>query len=156
MRFLTLVGLVGLFAFGAVSALSAGGVEGRYHVCRQYYSGWQKHADYSYYYRTYYYKPTPDYVGYKHHYVIYYPRSPKYLYFYNPYKKVYWGRCPTNTNGQARYSLLAEADRKGTLEQIPESAFPPPRGLPAIPESADGAKMDLPPDDLPKDEFPPK
>ena len=32
---------------------------------------------------------------------------------------------------------------------IEEDAFPEPGDLPPIPESTDGAKLDLPPDDIP-------
>jgi hypothetical protein len=119
--------------------------------CRQYYSGWHSHAQSHYYYRTYYFKPAADYHGYKHHYVIYSSRHPNYLYFYNPYKKLFWGRCPAHAAGQAAYSPLAEQDRKGNFDQIPESAFPPAGPMPPIPESKpdDGTRMDMPPDDLP-------
>ena len=121
---------------------------------RQYYSGWHKHTKYTYYYRYYYYKPTPTYAGYKHHYVVYYPARPDYVYYYNPYKKVYWGRCPSQAAGKPEYSMLAEADRKATLEEIPEKAFPKPAALPAIPDSdpKEDATLDLPPDDLPTGE----
>jgi hypothetical protein len=123
---------------------------------RQYYSTWRKHPQRSYHYRYYYYKPSTTYVGYKHHYVIYYPSRPRYAYFYNPYRKVYWGRCPIQTGGKGEYSLLAEKDRKGTLEEIPEAAFPKPGPVPPVPESSDGVAMELPPDDLPADDALPK
>ena len=125
-----------------------GAVPGGY---RQYYSGWHSHAQSHYYYRAYYFKPTADYYGYKHHYVIYSSRHPSHLYFYNPYKKLFWGRCPAHQSGQAAYSLLAEGDRKASLDQIPESAFPAAGPMPPIPESKpeDGSRMDMPPDDLP-------
>jgi hypothetical protein len=116
---------------------------------RQYYSGWYKSPQYNYHYRVYYYKPTPTYVGYKHNYAVYFPSRPNYVYFYNQYKGTYWGRCPVNTNGQAKYSLLAQADRKGSLDEIPESAFPAPGPMPNIPETTDGATLELPPDDMP-------
>jgi hypothetical protein len=116
---------------------------------RQYYSSWQKHPQRNYHYRYYYYKPTPTYAGYQHHYVVYFPQRPKHLYYYNPYKKVYWGRCPTDCGGREQYSLLAEKDRKASVDEIPEAAFPKPAAMPPIPESTDGAKVDLPPDDLP-------
>jgi hypothetical protein len=150
MKLLPLLSLAGLLAAASASRVPAGE-----YAYRQYYSGWTKHSQYNYYYRTYYYKPSADYVGYKHHYVIYHPHYPKHVYFYNPYRKVYWGRCPTQTNGKAQYSLLPEKARKGTIQDIPESAFPTPGAMPAIPDSTDGAKMDLPPDDLPKEELPP-
>jgi hypothetical protein len=118
---------------------------------RQYYSSWKKHPQSSYHYRHYYYKPRPSYTGYRHHYVIYSPKRPKYYYYYNPYKKVYWGRCPVETAGEGQYSLLAEKDRRSNLNEIPESAFPPPAAMPAMPEATDGETLDLPPDDLPPD-----
>ncbi|HZU34843.1 MAG TPA: hypothetical protein VFA18_02980 [Gemmataceae bacterium] len=150
--------LLKLCCLAGILALGAAGDPGASHASavtsRQYHASWAKHPQRGYYYRTYYYKPTVDYVGYRHHYVVYYPRRPQHLYFYNPYKKVYWGRCPTQTQGKAQYSLLAEKDRKATIEEIPESAFPKPGELPPVPESNDGTKMDLPPDDLPQDEPP--
>ena len=45
--------------------------------------------------------------------------------------------------------LLAEKDRKGNVEDIKEESFPPPADVPPIPESNDGAKLELPPDDVP-------
>jgi hypothetical protein len=116
---------------------------------RQYYEPVYKHPKYNYSYRAYYYKPTPTYAGYKHHYAIYVPSQPKYVYFYNPYKRQYWGRCPAHTAGKAEYSLLPPKDRKGSLKDIPESAFPDLGSPPPIPESNDGAILEMPPDDLP-------
>jgi hypothetical protein len=121
---------------------------------RQYYSGWQSHPQRQYQYRHYYYKPNPNYSGYKHHYVVLPKKDPKHLYYYNPYTKKYWGRCPVNSGGQPHYSLLAENHRKAKLDEIPESAFPQPGQLPPIPESNDGALLDLPPDDLPEGALP--
>lgn len=115
---------------------------------RQYYSGWHKPAAKSYHYRVYYYKPTPSYVGYRHHYVIYHPQRPNYYYYYNPVKKAYWGRCPVEQNGQPQYSLLAEKDRTGNLEQIAEASFPAPGPMPKVPDAED-LTLDLPPGDLP-------
>lgn len=123
---------------------------------RQYYGNWRKHTRQNYYYRSYYYKPSPTYVGYKHHYAIYYPTRPKYIYYYNPYKKYYWGRCPLQTDGKPAYSLLAEKDRKANINDIPESAFPPPGPMPRIPDAEDDATLDLPPDDLPADDSVPE
>jgi hypothetical protein len=124
---------------------------GDYGSPRQYYSSWQKYPQRTSYYRHYYYKPSPTYSGYKHHYVVYAPQKPKYVYYYNPYKKVYWGRCPVEHHGEGVYSLLAEKDRKPTLDEIPEEAFPPPAPVPSLPEATDAAPLDLPPDDLPAD-----
>lgn len=151
---------VRILALGGLLFLSAPMAGDAYtYSYRQYYSGWHKPAGYSYHYRNYYYKPTPDYYGYKHHYVVYYPQKPQYLYYYNPYKKTYWGRCPTQTNGQPQYSLLDEKDRRASLDEIPEKAFPKPGPMPPIPESvpskeSDGKSVpvDLPPDDLPTED----
>lgn len=118
------------------------------HSSRQYYGGWHAHSG-GYHYRSYYYKPHAQFSGFKHHYVIHHPRFPQHLYFYNPYQKKFWGRCPVDHGGKPVYSLLAEKDRNGDLDKIPESAFPKPGPVPEIPESTDGAKLDLPPDDLP-------
>jgi hypothetical protein len=119
---------------------------------RQYYGPIHKHASAGYSYRAYYYKPTPTYAGYKHHYALYFPTRPKHIYFFNPYSKLFWGRCPVNTAGKPQYSLLAEKDRKGKLDDIPEAAFPEPGPVPPIPESDDNASLELPPDDLPGEE----
>jgi hypothetical protein len=116
---------------------------------RQYYSGWQKHPNFRYHFRKYFFKPTPQFSGFRHHFVIHHPQRPKHLYFYNPYKKQFWGRCEAQRNGAAKYSLLAVKDRKGSLKEIPETAFPEPGPLPPMPESEDGTLLDLPPDDLP-------
>lgn len=126
----------------------AGAADG--HGPRQYYSQWQKHPQGKYDYRSYYYKPTPTYSGYKHHYVVRTPKDPKHVYYYNPYKQKYWGRCPADHGGKPLYSRLEEKDQKGNLADIPEKAFPAPAALPPVPESTDGALLDLPPDDLPE------
>ena len=88
-----------------------------------------------------------------HHYVISFPHKPGLL-FLQPVTKQYWGRCPVKTDGKPLYSLLAEKDRKGKIDDIPEAAFPKPGALPPIPESDDGATIDLPPDDLPDEATP--
>ena len=49
--------------------------------------------------------------------------------------------------GQTRRST--SDDRNGDINKIPESAFPKAGPMPPIPESTDGATLDLPPDDLP-------
>jgi hypothetical protein len=110
----------------------------------QYYSSWRYHPTRTYYYSSYYYKPTVEYVGYKHHYCIHYPQQyPNYVYYYNPYKQTYWGRYDFENKG---YSLLDPKDRKQKLEEIPESAFPPPGEMPPIPESqGEVVRMERPP-----------
>ena len=140
---LSLIGVVGWMAAVCQMAEASG------YTTRQYYSGWQRNTRVNYYYRQYYYKPSASYVGYRHQYVIYFPQRPKYYYFYNAYKKVYWGRCPVETAGEGLYSTLAEGDRRADIKDIPETAFPAPAALPAMPDSTDGEKLDLPPDDLP-------
>ena len=148
---------VRLLALCAVLTLAvSAGVTARaaYYSPRQYYSSWFHQPKQTYYYRDYYYKPAEDYAGYKHNYCIYYPDHPDYCYYYNPYKKVFWGRCPMHCDGKPQYSLLAEEDRKGSISDIPEKAFPPMADMPSVPESNDKVKMDLPPDDLPSDNVP--
>ena len=78
------------------------------------------------------------------------------MYYFNPYKRVYWGRSLTDCGGKELYSLLAEKDRKGNLDEIPETAFPKPGAMPSLPESTDGTKVDRPPDDLPGEATLPK
>jgi hypothetical protein len=141
-----------VLVLGTTSEVVAGD---RTHAARQYYSGWNRNSQRSFYYRSYYYQPSTSYFGYRHHYAIYYPSRPEYLYFYNPYKKVFWGRCPAHGDGKGQYSLLAQEDRKGSLKQIRESAFPEPGAMPPIPESTDEAVMEMPPDDLPGEGTPP-
>src|SRR5262245_48178124 len=147
MNWLKCVYWVGVLALSLAALPEA--PAGPTHSSRQYYSSWRQHSNTRYHYRKYYYKPRGDYVGFKHHYVVHDSKRPNHLYFYNPYKKVFWGRCPTQSNGRGTYSLLAEKDRKATLEEIPEEAFPAPGKMPSIPEAEDDAEMDLPPDDLP-------
>jgi hypothetical protein len=117
---------------------------------RQYYGGWSYYPARTYYYRYYYYKPYDSYEGYSYHYAIYYPSQPRYVYYYNPYSGYYWGRYDTQAKGDDKYSLLKPEDRKKNIDDIPEKAFPKPGPMPSIPESKDGAKIEPPPDDLPK------
>jgi hypothetical protein len=141
-----------VLAAGVAAAVSAGlAIVASAQGIRQYYSGWNFHSRNRYYYRSYYYKPTPNFTAFRHHYALYYPARPQHVFFYNPYRQVFWGRCPAKYEGEPGYSLLAEADRKGQLDQIPESAFPKPGPPPPIPEATDNVRMDLPPDDLPTD-----
>ena len=105
-----------------LGAQSIASVDAGHYASRQYYSSWHSYPQRHYYYRSYY---------------------------YNPYKKVYWGRCSTHYTGEEQYSLLAEGDRRGNIEDIPEKAFPAMAKMPTIPDAKDNAKVDLPPDDLP-------
>ena len=131
----------------------AGDAQAGYH--RQYYTSWSYYSTTRYYYRTYYYYPTTYATTYSYHYVIYYPSQPRYVYYYNPTSQTYWGRFEYDEAGKAKgYSLLAEKDRKEKLADIPESAFPKPAAMPAIPGASDGEKMDAPPADLPPTDLP--
>lgn len=76
--------------------------------------------------------------------VIHFQHRPNHNYSYNPYKKQFWGRCPVETNREASYSLHAEKGRSGDTNKVAESAFPKPGKMPPIPESTDGATLDLP------------
>jgi hypothetical protein len=115
----------------------------RYH--RQYYTGWTYHPQGGYHYRYCCYQPTPSYVGYRYHYVVYQPSQPQYLYYYNPYTQVFWGRSSIDPERNPGYSLLPESQRKGRIEEIPESAFGELTKVPTIPESNDGTPLELPP-----------
>ena len=77
------------------------------------------------------------------------------MYYYNPVSQQYWGRFEFGEDGKPKgYSLLAEKDRKEKLADIPESAFPKPAAMPAIPGATDGEKMAAPPTDLPLVDLP--
>lgn len=111
---------------------------------RQYYSSWSYHPTRSYHYARYYYKPTPSYTTYSYHYCIHYPSRPRYVYYYNPHRRVYWGRFDLEGKEGEQYSLLKPEDRKESLDEIPESAFPKPAQMPVIPDATDesGTKSD--------------
>lgn len=109
---------------------------------RQYYSSWSYHPSHNYYYTRYYYKPYPTYNTYSYHYCIHYQSQPRYVYYYNPHSQQYWGRFDCEGKPGEQYSLLKPEDRKGKLEDIPESAFPKPGAMPEVPEGADGTKSD--------------
>jgi hypothetical protein len=140
--------LARLFAAAVVVACLSVSAEESLADGRHYYSSWTYYPQRTYYYVYYYYKPYETATEYNYHYCIYYPATPRYVYYYNPYSKYYWGRYDTKEKG---YSLLEEKDRKTNLKDIPESAFPKPSNMPAIPESKDGEKM-LPPPKAPTDE----
>ena len=119
---------------------------------RQYYdTTWSYSQSYNYYYVYYYYRPVVTYTTYEYHYCIYYPSQPSYVYYYNPTTQVYWGRYKVGSKGDERYSILAEKDRKKDLKDIPEEAFPKPGPMPTIPGAKDGAAIEPPPENLPKD-----
>jgi hypothetical protein len=142
-----------LVAGAALSALPGDAQAGGYY--RQYYTSWSYYSTTRYYYRTYYYYPTPVATSYSYHYAIYYPSQPRYVYYYNPVSHQYWGRFEFGEDGKPKgYSLLAEKDRKEKLADIPESAFPKPAAMPAIPGASDGEKMEPPPSDLPLKDLP--
>ena len=106
---------------GCVLLVPAAAFAGECATPRQYYSHWQKSPSSEYAYRTYYYKPNTDYAGYKHHYVI---LKDDHCYYYNPYEKKVWGRCHAKHQGRPQYQILAPQDRRPTIGEIPESAFP--------------------------------
>ncbi|MFV0445922.1 MAG: hypothetical protein ACK5Q5_20275 [Planctomycetaceae bacterium] len=112
---------------------------------RQYYGNWNFHPQRSYHYCNYYYKPTPTYNGYHYHYCIYVPSQPRYIYYYNPHRQVYWGRFDLEGKPGEQYSLLTEENRKKSLADIPESAFPKPAAMPQVPDAEDTVSIDPPP-----------
>ena len=117
-----------------------------YNYRRQYYSSWSYRPSTSYHYCRYYYTPTVTTYTHSYHYVVYYPSRPRYRYYYNPVRRVYWGRFEVDDQGKpVGYSMLAKKDRKESLDDIPESAFPKASEMPGIPESKDGVKMLTPP-----------
>jgi len=120
---------------------------------RQYYEpSWTYNEINSYYYKRYYYYPAPAVQTYSYHYTVYYPTYPSYVYYYNPVRQVYWGRYEFDENGKGKgYSLLEEKDRKKSIKDIPESAFPKPAEMPVIPDAEDKEKMLPPPADRPKE-----
>ncbi|QDV66434.1 hypothetical protein Poly24_01200 [Rosistilla carotiformis] len=137
-------------AIGMVSQFAISEAEAGYGG-RQYYSSWSYQPTRSYHYTRYYYKPVVSAPTYSYHYCISYPSQPRYVYYYNPRSQQYWGRYDLEGTEGAQYSLLAEKDRKKNLEDIPESAFPAPAAMPAIPDSKDGIAIE-PIKDKPGDE----
>ena len=105
----------------------------------RYYSAKMQGQGYTY--RQYVYYSAAN-GGYRYHVAVYHPNRPRYVYYYNPYKGRYWGRYDLKTGG---YSTLAEKDRKATLAEIPESAFPPGGPLPP-PEPGSNMAMLPPPE----------
>ena len=115
--------LVGCLAGSLI--LTAKPAEANFFFRRQYYSGWSYRPATSYHYRRYYYTPSVSTYTHSYHYVIYYPSRPRYYYYYNPVRRVYWGRFEMDEKGKGvGYSKLAREDQKGSLDDIPESAFP--------------------------------
>ncbi len=110
------------FTFGTATEAKAG-----------YYGGWNYYNSYGYHYTTYHYTPT------QYHYCIYYPSYPRYVYYYNPYQQVYWGRFDLQGKEGAQYSELADKDKKRSLKEIPESAFPAPGAMPKNPDAVAGS-----------------
>jgi hypothetical protein len=111
---------------------------------RQYYSSWNYQPSRSYYTSQYYYRPTPTYPTYSYHYCVYRPSQPRYVYYYNTHTRKYWGRFDCQGTEGHQYSLLKAEDQKGSLEEIPEKAFPAPGKMPQIPDATDpsGTKSD--------------
>ena len=111
--------VAGLAAAGVLGAAgeAAAGSYGRYTYS----------ASRGYGYRTYsYYSVT--HRAYHHHVAVYRPTQPRYVYYYNSQTRVYWGRYDLDTG---RYQLLPAEHKRGTLADIPESAFPAGGPLPA-------------------------
>ncbi len=124
-----------LLAAGLLSASAAMAYYGR---C--YYSSWSYYPQRSYYYCQCNYQPAPQ-ADYSYHYCVYVPQQPNYCYYYNPGSQSYWGRYDLEAKG---YSMLAEKDRKKSLKDIPETAFPKPGEMPIIPGTKD-VKLEVPP-----------
>jgi hypothetical protein len=119
---------------------------------RQYYdTTWSYSPSYGYYYVHYYYLPAVTYTTYEYHYCIYFASRPAYVYYYNPTAQVYWGRYELGSQGDKRYSILAEKDRKKDLKDIPDKAFPTPGKMPTIPGAKDDVAIEPPPENVPKD-----
>jgi len=136
---------------GLTLALAGLSSVGMANSLRQYYdSTWSYSPSNSYYYVRYYYQPTVTYTTYDYHYCIYYQNQPNYIYYYNPSTQAYWGRYEIGSKGDKRYSLLDMKDRKKDLKDIPESAFPEPAAMPAIPGSKDKVAIEPPPENVPK------
>ena len=140
--------LLSMAVASSIVAISAP-AEANYHL-RQYYGSWSYHPTTNYYYCSYHYLPTVSTLTYSRHYVIYFPSRPTYRYFYNPIRRAYWGRYEVDSNGKPiGYSMLEPADRRSSLEDIPESAFPKPTKMPTIPDSSDQVRMEEPPIEIP-------
>jgi hypothetical protein len=121
-----------------------------------YYSQWRSYPSRNYHYTQYYYKPYPRYPTYRYHYCVYRTYQPRYVYYYNPYRRVYWGRLDTQAKEGSQYQLLAEKDRKGTLKEIPESAFPKGGKMPTITDEAIEGAQETDPIEVPDLEQLPK
>lgn len=120
---------------------------------RQKYGEW-KRAEH-YWYRSYNFKPTPD-SEYKQHIVIAFHKDRRFYYYWNPEAKVFWGRAPVEQGHCKTYSMLAKEDQKGSLKDIPETAFPKPTTPPTIPQESvekvkdpNAPQLALPPDEPP-------
>ncbi len=109
---------------------------------RCYYSSWSYYPQRSYYYCNCNYQPYVNSDSYSYHYCVYVPTQPRYCYYYNPGSQTYWGRYDLESKG---YSMLAEKDRKQSLKDIPETAFPKPGAMPTIPGAKDDLKLEVPP-----------
>jgi hypothetical protein len=140
--------VIGLVAMTMFAEFDIEPAQAHFRRYRQYYGGWTYNPIQTYYYRPYYYLPYATATTYSYHYVVSYAAEPQYYYYYNPVRRYYWGRYDRKAKG---YSLLAEKDRRGKLEEIPDTAFPKPGKMPNIPESKDGVAMEVAPDDVPKD-----
>lgn len=135
--------LLALAMLFGISMGESSKTEAGYHG--RYYRSWTYYPTYRYHYTRYYYGNANRY-----HYCMYYPSySRRYIYYYNPYRKVYWGRFDLEAKGDNVYSELAPKDRKKSLKDIPDKAFPKPGKMPTVPET--DAKDDLQIKPLPKE-----
>lgn len=139
---------IAMLALVAIGSLSSPGLQEAQagFQRRQYYTSWTYRPRTRYYYSRYYHRPNVRTRSYNYHYVICYPSRPRYRYYYNPVRRVYWGRYEVDEKGKAiGYSMLKPEDRKSSLEEIPEKAFPKASKMPPVPESKDGEQMAAPP-----------
>lgn len=101
---------------------------------------------YNYRYYSYYSK---KYGESRRHMLVYHPRQPRYVYYYNTDTGLYWGRFDLSDNS---YQLLADKDKKPTIGEIPDEAFPkggkmppPEPGLEPMPLPPEGQQEPEPP-----------
>ncbi|CAN5427283.1 hypothetical protein BH11PLA2_BH11PLA2_11730 [soil metagenome] len=111
------------------------------------YSNYTYSTSRGYGYRTYtYYSQT--HRTHHSHVAVYHPKHPRKVYYYNVQTKKYWGRYDMDTG---LYSVLADADKKSTIGEIPDSAFPAGGKMPA---EESGNEALLPPPETKLDNLP--
>lgn len=104
-----------------------------------YYSKYTHYPSHGYHAAYYYYKPAAAAPAYRYHYCVRFPGE-QYVYYYDPGTKHFWGRYDLKANG---FSLLPANDRKGKVQQIDQTAFPPPG--PVMNNPATGNQLEAPP-----------